>query len=158
MEPVEDHRDVERVNWDFFQSIPQLDRSLLAHDTVKGSQVLEPLFEFSGACAGCGETPYLKLVSQLFGDRMIVANATGCTSIYGANLPTTPWTVNAKGRRAGLEQLALRGQRRVRPGSCASAWTPRTTTPASCSPSSRRPRSARDLVRQPARQPAGHRT
>ena len=70
----------------------------IAHDTVKGSQVLEPLFEFSGACGGCGETPYLRLVSQLFGDRMIVANATGCSSIYGANLPTTPWTTNAAGR------------------------------------------------------------
>ena len=98
MEPVEDHRDVERNRWDYFQSIPPLDRSLLPHDSVKGSQVLEPLFEFSGACAGCGETPYLKLVTQLFGDRMIVANATGCSSIYGANLPTTPWTVNAAGR------------------------------------------------------------
>jgi pyruvate-ferredoxin/flavodoxin oxidoreductase len=98
MEPMLEHRDVERVRWDFFQSIPPLDRSLLPHDTVKGSQVLEPLFEFSGACGGCGETPYLKLVSQLFGDRMIVANATGCSSIYGANLPTTPWTVNAQGR------------------------------------------------------------
>ena len=98
MEPVEDHADVERRRWDFFQSIPNLDRALLPHDTVKGSQVLEPLFEFSGACAGCGETPYLRLVSQLFGDRMIVANATGCSSIYGANLPTTPWTVNAAGR------------------------------------------------------------
>ncbi|MEX2183004.1 MAG: pyruvate:ferredoxin (flavodoxin) oxidoreductase [Chloroflexota bacterium] len=98
MAPVEDHRDVERPHWDFFQSIAPLDRSLIPHDTVKGSQVLEPLFEFSGACAGCGETPYLRLVSQLFGDRMIVANATGCSSIYGANLPTTPWTVNAQGR------------------------------------------------------------
>ena len=98
MEPVADHRDVERPRWDFFQSIPPLDRSLIAHDTVKGSQVLEPLFEFSGACGGCGETPYIRLVSQLFGDRMIVANATGCSSIYGANLPTTPWTVNAAGR------------------------------------------------------------
>src|SRR5207342_1669898 len=98
MEPVADHRDVERVRWDFFQSIPQLDRSLLAHDTVKGSQVLEPLFEFSGACSGCGETPYLRLVSQLFGDRMVIANATGCSSIYGANLPTTPWSVNGDGR------------------------------------------------------------
>jgi pyruvate-ferredoxin/flavodoxin oxidoreductase len=98
MEPVELHRDIERPRWDFFQSIAPLDRSLLPHDTVKGSQVLEPLFEFSGACGGCGETPYLKLVSQLFGDRMIVANATGCSSIYGANLPTTPWTVNAQGR------------------------------------------------------------
>ena len=98
MEPVAAHRDVERPRWDFFQSIPPLDRSLLPHDTVKGSQVLEPLFEFSGACGGCGETPYIRLVSQLFGDRMIVANATGCSSIYGANLPTTPWTVNAAGR------------------------------------------------------------
>jgi pyruvate-ferredoxin/flavodoxin oxidoreductase len=98
MEPVAAHRDVERLRWDFFTSIPPLDRGLLPHDTIKGSQVLEPLFEFSGACGGCGETPYLKLVSQLFGDRMIVANATGCSSIYGANLPTTPWTVNAEGR------------------------------------------------------------
>ena len=98
MEPVAAHRDVERGRWDFFQSIPPLDRNLIAHDSVKGSQVLEPLFEFSGACGGCGETPYIRLVSQLFGDRMIVANATGCSSIYGANLPTTPWTVNAAGR------------------------------------------------------------
>jgi pyruvate-ferredoxin/flavodoxin oxidoreductase len=98
MEPVEEHRALERPRWDFFQSIAPLDRSLLPHDTVKGSQVLEPLFEFSGACEGCGETPYIKLVSQLFGDRMIVANATGCSSIYGANLPTTPWTVNGQGR------------------------------------------------------------
>ncbi len=98
MAPVADHRDIERPRWDFFQSIPPLDRSLIPHDTIKGSQVLEPLFEFSGACGGCGETPYLRLVSQLFGDRMIVANATGCSSIYGANLPTTPWTVDAAGR------------------------------------------------------------
>jgi pyruvate-ferredoxin/flavodoxin oxidoreductase len=98
MTPVAEARDPELERWDFFSKIAPLDRSLLAHDTVKGSQVLEPLFEFSGACAGCGETPYLKLVSQLFGDRMVVANATGCSSIYGANLPTTPWTVNAQGR------------------------------------------------------------
>jgi pyruvate-ferredoxin/flavodoxin oxidoreductase len=98
MEPAMEHREAERPNWDFFQSIAPLDRTLLPHDTVKGAQVLEPLFEFSLACSGCGETPYLKLVSQLFGDRMIVANATGCSSIYGANLPTTPWTVNAQGR------------------------------------------------------------
>ena len=98
MKPVGLHRDVERERWDFFQSIPLLDRGLLPHDSIKGSQVLEPLFEFSGACGGCGETPYIRLVSQLFGDRMIVANATGCSSIYGANLPTTPWTVNAAGR------------------------------------------------------------
>jgi pyruvate-ferredoxin/flavodoxin oxidoreductase len=98
MEPAPEHRDVERVRWDYFCSIAPLDRDLLPHDSVKGAQVLEPLFEFSGACAGCGETPYLKLVTQLFGDRMVVANATGCSSIYGANLPTTPWAVNADGR------------------------------------------------------------
>jgi len=98
MEPVLDHRDVERERWEYFSTIPPLDRNLLPHDNAKGSQVLEPLFEFSGACAGCGETPYLKLVTQLFGDRMIVANATGCSSIYGANLPTTPWTTNGDGR------------------------------------------------------------
>jgi pyruvate-ferredoxin/flavodoxin oxidoreductase len=98
MEPVTEHRDRERVNYDFFKSIPQLDRELLGHDTVKGTQVLQPLFEFSSACEGCGETPYLRLLSQLFGDRMIVANATGCSSIYGGNLPTTPWTTNAQGR------------------------------------------------------------
>ena len=98
MEPALDHRDAERPAWDFFLSIPELDRDLLPHDSVKGSQALQPLFEFSGACAGCGETPYLKLVTQLFGDRMVVANATGCSSIYGGNLPTTPWTVNAEGR------------------------------------------------------------
>ena len=98
MEPVAEHLDLERRRWDVFSAIAPLDRSLIPHDTVKGSQVLEPLFEFSGACGGCGETPYLRLVSQLFGDRMIVANATGCSSIYGANLPTTPWTVNGAGR------------------------------------------------------------
>ncbi|MFN8521268.1 MAG: pyruvate:ferredoxin (flavodoxin) oxidoreductase [Chloroflexota bacterium] len=98
MAPVLENRDIERRRWDFFQTIPQLDRSLIPHDTIKGSQVLEPLFEFSGACGGCGETPYLRLVTQLFGDRMIVANATGCSSIYGGNLPTTPWSVNAEGR------------------------------------------------------------
>jgi pyruvate-ferredoxin/flavodoxin oxidoreductase len=98
MAPIGEHLATERANWDVFTSIAPLDRSLIPHDTVKGSQVLEPLFEFSGACGGCGETPYLRLVSQLFGDRMIVANATGCSSIYGANLPTTPWTVDAAGR------------------------------------------------------------
>ena len=86
------------ARWEAFRAIPPLPRDLIAHDTIKGSQVLEPLFEFSGACSGCGETPYLRLVSQLFGDRMVIANATGCSSIFGANLPTTPWTVNADGR------------------------------------------------------------
>lgn len=84
--------------WEFFTSLPPIDRSRLDHSKVKESQFLEPLFEFSGACPGCGETPYLKLASQLFGDRMVIANATGCSSIYGGNLPTTPWTKNAQGR------------------------------------------------------------
>ncbi len=82
-------------NWEYFKSLPYYDRSKLNHSAVKESQLLEPLFEFSGACPGCGETPYIKLATQLFGDRMIVANATGCSSIYGGNLPTTPWTKNA---------------------------------------------------------------
>jgi pyruvate-ferredoxin/flavodoxin oxidoreductase len=91
-------RKTEADNWDFFMSIPDLDRTLINPATIKNSQLLRPLFEFSGACAGCGETPYVKLVSQLFGDRTIVANATGCSSIYGGNLPTTPWAKNADGR------------------------------------------------------------
>jgi pyruvate-ferredoxin/flavodoxin oxidoreductase len=98
MEPALAHRDAERPAWDFFLTIPELDRDLLPHDSAKGSQALQPLFEFSGACAGCGETPYIKLATQLFGDRMVVANATGCSSIYGGNLPTTPWTADAAGR------------------------------------------------------------
>ena len=89
--------EAERANWDHFLSLPDYDRSKVKVDTVKGSQLLLPLFEFSGSCAGCGETPYVKLVTQLFGDRMLVANATGCSSIYGGNLPTTPYTTNAQG-------------------------------------------------------------
>ena len=91
-------RETERENWDFFLSIPDIERAEIETNTVKNSQLLRPLFEFSGACAGCGETPYIKLLSQLFGDRTIVANATGCSSIYGGNLPTTPWAVDSKGR------------------------------------------------------------
>jgi len=91
-------REQESVNWDFFLTIPEVDRGTFQPTTVKNSQLLQPLFEFSGACGGCGETPYIKLASQLFGDRMVVANATGCTSIYGANLPTTPWSQNKDGR------------------------------------------------------------
>jgi pyruvate-ferredoxin/flavodoxin oxidoreductase len=87
----------ERENFEFFLTLPDPDRAKAKANTVKGSQFLEPLFEFSGACAGCGETPYLKLASQLFGDRMLVANATGCSSIFGGNLPTTPWTCNKEG-------------------------------------------------------------
>ena len=85
-------------NWESFLSLPDYDRSKLDHSKVKESQFLQPLFEFSGACPGCGETPYIKLATQLFGDRMIVANATGCSSIYGGNLPTTPWAKNHEGR------------------------------------------------------------
>jgi pyruvate-ferredoxin/flavodoxin oxidoreductase len=91
-------REQERANWDFFFNIPDLDRKVVAVSKVKDSQFLQPLFEFSGACSGCGETPYVKLVSQLFGDRTIIANATGCSSIYGGNLPTTPWASNIDGR------------------------------------------------------------
>jgi pyruvate-ferredoxin/flavodoxin oxidoreductase len=98
MEPKEAHLERERVNFDFFLDLPEIDRALVNAPTVKGSQFLQPLFEFSSACVGCGETPYLKLMTQLLGDRVIVANATGCSSIYGGNLPTTPWTTNKQGR------------------------------------------------------------
>ncbi|MFZ3080312.1 MAG: pyruvate:ferredoxin (flavodoxin) oxidoreductase [Bellilinea sp.] len=91
-------RETEKVNWEFFLNLPEVDRTAIPFTTVKNSQLLEPLFEFSGACAGCGETPYIKLLSQLFGDRTVVANATGCSSIYGGNLPTTPWAKNKEGR------------------------------------------------------------
>ncbi|MDP8212596.1 MAG: pyruvate:ferredoxin (flavodoxin) oxidoreductase [Candidatus Zapsychrus exili] len=91
-------REEENKNWDFFVDIPEIDRNLVTKGTVRTCQALQPLFEFSGACAGCGETPYVKLATQLFGDRMIIANATGCSSIYGANLPTTPFATNKDGR------------------------------------------------------------
>jgi pyruvate-ferredoxin/flavodoxin oxidoreductase len=98
MRPQPPLRDQERANWDFFLGLPELDRRKLHTGGVREMQVAEPLFEFSGACAGCGETPYVKLLTQLFGDRLVVANATGCSSIYGGNLPTTPWSRNAEGR------------------------------------------------------------
>ena len=98
MEPQPPLREQEAENWEFFTSLPYPDRKSFTPHTVKNSQLLEPLFEFSGACAGCGETPYIKLATQLFGDRMVIANATGCSSIYGGNLPTTPYTKNADGR------------------------------------------------------------
>jgi pyruvate-ferredoxin/flavodoxin oxidoreductase len=98
MEPKREHLDEERMNWDFFLSIPEPDRSQVRTATVKGSQLLDPLFEFSGACSGCGETPYLKLLTQLYGERLLVANATGCSSIFGGNLPTTPWRANGHGQ------------------------------------------------------------
>jgi pyruvate-ferredoxin/flavodoxin oxidoreductase len=91
-------RETEAANWDFFLNLPEVDRTAINPNTIKNSQLLQPLFEFSGACTGCGETPYVKLVSQLFGDRAVIANATGCSSIYGGNLPTTPWAKNKEGR------------------------------------------------------------
>ncbi|PWT91722.1 MAG: pyruvate:ferredoxin (flavodoxin) oxidoreductase [Blastocatellia bacterium] len=98
MEPQAPLRDAERANYDFFLNLPELDRGSVVRLDHKGSQFLEPLFEYSGACAGCGETPYLKMLTQLFGDRLMIANATGCSSIYGGNLPTTPYTTNSDGR------------------------------------------------------------
>jgi pyruvate-ferredoxin/flavodoxin oxidoreductase len=98
MAPVSPLRDPERQNYTFFLGLPEPDRTKVTVEVVKQTQFLQPLFEYSGACAGCGETPYLKLLTQLFGDRTLVANATGCSSIYGGNLPTTPWSVDAHGR------------------------------------------------------------
>jgi pyruvate-ferredoxin/flavodoxin oxidoreductase len=98
MAPQAPLRAAERDNWEFFVGIPEVDRNKLVHTRVKDLQLLQPLFEFSGACSGCGETPYIKLLTQLFGDRLYIANATGCSSIYGGNLPTTPYTSNPEGR------------------------------------------------------------
>ncbi|HUB01096.1 MAG TPA: pyruvate:ferredoxin (flavodoxin) oxidoreductase [Terriglobales bacterium] len=98
MAPQPPLREPERENWNFFLNLPELDRRKIKVGNIRQQQIQEPLFEFSGACSGCGETPYLKLLSQLFGDRALIANATGCSSIYGGNLPTTPWTKNADGR------------------------------------------------------------
>nr|MBA2393593.1 2-oxoacid:acceptor oxidoreductase family protein [Ktedonobacteraceae bacterium] len=98
MAPQPPLREQEKDNWEFFLKLPYVDPAAINLSAIKNSQLLEPLFEFSGACSGCGETPYIKLATQLFGDRMLVANATGCSSIYGGNLPTTPWTKNAEGR------------------------------------------------------------
>jgi pyruvate-ferredoxin/flavodoxin oxidoreductase len=98
MEPKDKHLEEERAAWDFFQGISPADRREVKIASIKGSQMLEPLFQSNGACAGCGETPYLKLLSQMYGDRIMVANATGCSSIYGGNLPTTPWSQDAEGR------------------------------------------------------------
>jgi pyruvate-ferredoxin/flavodoxin oxidoreductase len=98
LEPLEPVLETERENVEYFETLPVNERSRVDFGTVRGTQFLQPLFEFSGACSGCGETPYLKLLTQLFGDRLTVANATGCSSIYGGNLPTTPWATNAQGR------------------------------------------------------------
>jgi pyruvate-ferredoxin/flavodoxin oxidoreductase len=98
MRPQPPLREPERENWDFFLKLPEMDRRNIKVNSIRQQQVQLPLFEFSSACAGCGETPYIKLMSQLFGDRAVIGNATGCSSIYGGNLPTTPWTKNAEGR------------------------------------------------------------
>ncbi|MGB8144880.1 MAG: pyruvate:ferredoxin (flavodoxin) oxidoreductase [Chromatiaceae bacterium] len=98
MVPIDQRRELERPNWDFFLGLPEFDRTRLDPSKIKHAMMLQPLFEFSGACVGCGETPYIKLATQLFGDRMLVANATGCSSIYGGNLPTTPYAANPEGR------------------------------------------------------------
>jgi pyruvate-ferredoxin/flavodoxin oxidoreductase len=98
MAPQPPIREQEKENWQYFLDLPEVDRREVNLSQIRSQQLLEPLFEFSGACAGCGETPYLKLLTQLFGDRTLVANATGCSSIYGGNLPTTPWAKNADGR------------------------------------------------------------
>jgi len=98
MKPHAKHLEEEKKNWDFFEQLPEYDRSKIRWSGMKGAMLAQPLFEFSGACVGCGETPYIRLATQLFGDRMLIANATGCSSIYGGNLPTTPYTTNADGR------------------------------------------------------------
>lgn len=98
MVPAGKIHDKEEANWNFFLSLPDVDRTKVRTDNIRSMQVLRPLFEFSGACAGCGETPYVKMLSQLFGNRLVVANATGCSSIYGGNLPTTPWSHDSEGR------------------------------------------------------------
>ncbi len=98
LEPQPPIRQQERENWEYFLTLPETDRSRVKVSTIRQQQVQQPLFEFSGACSGCGETPYIKLITQLFGDRTIIANATGCSSIYGGNLPTTPYTHNSQGR------------------------------------------------------------
>src|SRR5690554_7563841 len=129
MRPVEEHLEVEATNLAFLRSLPDVPRDRIPRD-FKSLPLLIPLFEYSGACAGCGETPYIRLLTQLLGDRLMIANATGCSSIYGGNLPTTPYTVNADGRgptwnnslfedaaelglgmRMGLSKLAGRARR-----------------------------------------------
>ena len=97
LQPVQSHRETERVRFEFFEAIPDVPRGRIPA-TSHSLPLLPPLFEFSGACAGCGETPYIRLLTQLFGDRLLIANATGCSSIYGGNLPTTPYTVDRNGR------------------------------------------------------------
>src|SRR5699024_5063358 len=98
MQPRLAHLATEKIHYDFFLALPEIERSQLERIDIRTSQLLTPLFEYSGACAGCGETPYIKLLTQLYGDRLLIANATGCSSIYGGNLPSTPYTTNKEGR------------------------------------------------------------
>src|SRR4030095_878799 len=105
MEPQRPLRETESANYSFFRPLPEVDRSRVTRLDAKGSQFFQPLFEYSSACAGCGETPYIKLLTQLFGDRLLIANATGCSSIYGGNLPTTPYTTNKDGRGPAWSDL-----------------------------------------------------
>lgn len=96
-----------KENYDFFLNLPEMDRTSLERIDIRTSQLLQPLFEYSGACSGCGETPYIKLLTQLYGDRMLIANATGCSSIYGGNLPSTPYTTDGKWSRPGVGKLTV---------------------------------------------------
>jgi pyruvate-ferredoxin/flavodoxin oxidoreductase len=106
LHPQRPLRDAERENYAFFLDLPEVDRQRIKGD-IKSTQFLEPLFEYSGACAGCGETPYIKLLTQLYGDHLLMANATGCSSIYGGNLPTTPYTTNRRRARTRLVELPV---------------------------------------------------
>ena len=152
-------RDAERENYRFFLALPEPKREEMKLD-LKGSQFLTPLFEYSGACAGCGETPYIKLMTQLFGDRVLVANATGCSSIYGGNLPTTPYTVDRNGRGPAWSnslfednaEFGLGHAARARPAPRAGRWAAerarlaarrRTSSPESSRPTSRARRASR---------------
>ena len=140
-------REAERENWDFFLGLPEVDRNKLSHGQVKDVQLLQPLFEFSGACSGCGETPYIKLLTQLFGDRLYIANATGCSSIYGGNLPTTPYTQQS--RRAADRHGPTRCLKTT-PNSalaCASRSTSKRTLPKRCSSAWLRPQATISSMR-----------
>ncbi len=103
-----EHVEEEKVNYEYFLNLPEIDRSKLERIDIRTSQLISPLFEYSGACSGCGETPYIKLLTQLYGDRMLIANATGCSSIYGGNLPSTPYTTDANGRGPAWPTRCLR--------------------------------------------------
>ena len=135
--------------------LPELDRTLVEPASIKGSQLLEPLFEFSGACSGCGETPYLKLLTQLVGDRLVVANATGCSSIYGGNLPTTPWACNADGRGPAWANSLFEDNAEFGLGICVSASTSngarrsRSSSGSTCRPRSRTACASRSPTRRP---------